>query len=115
MYIYMIGFVEYVKLILVNVFFGVFFGCVLVDSGIVVILICKVVEFGGDKLRIMMSLLCVVIVVIFMLMIGIGLVIFIVVIVLLILMFLGILVLVVLFLFMGLIMVGIFVNIVNFK
>lgn len=114
-YIYTTGSAEYAKSILVNVFFGAFFGRVLVDSGIAATLIRKVVELGGDKPRITMSLLCVVTAVIFMSMTGIGPVISIAVIVLPILMSLGISVPVALFSFMGSIMAGIFANIVNFK
>ena len=65
-HIYTTGPAEYAKSILVNVFFGAFFGRVLVDSGIAATLIRKVVELGGDKPRITMSLLCVVTAVIFM-------------------------------------------------
>ncbi|HHQ3555811.1 TPA: citrate transporter [Enterococcus faecium] len=114
-HIYTTGPAEYAKSILVNVFFGAFFGRVLVDSGIAATLIRKVVELGGDKPRITMSLLCVVTAVIFMSMTGIGPVISIAVIVLPILMSLGISVPVALFSFMGSIMDGIFANIVNFK
>ncbi|MBE8862998.1 citrate transporter, partial [Enterococcus faecium] len=114
-HIYTTGPAEYAKSILVNVFFGAFFGRVLVDSGIAATLIRKVVELGGDKPRITMSLLCVVTAVIFMSMTGIGPVISIAVIVLPILMPLGISVPVALFSFMGSIMAGIFANIVNFK
>lgn len=110
-HIYTTGPAEYAKSILVNVFFGAFFGRVLVDSGIAATLIRKVVELGGDKPRITMSLLCIVTAVIFMSMTGIGPVISIAVIVLPILMSLGISVPVALFSFMA----GIFANIVNFK
>lgn len=114
-HIYTTGPAEYAKSILVNVFFGAFFGRVLVDSGIAATLIRKVVELGGDKPRITMSLLCIVTAVIFMSMTGIGPVISIAVIVLPILMSLGISVPVALFSFMGSIIAGIFANIVNFK
>lgn len=114
-HIYTTGPAEYAKSILVNVVFGAFFGRVLVDSGIAATLIRKVVELGGDKPRITMSLLCIVNAVIFMSMTGIGPVISIAVIVLPILMSLGISVPVALFSFMGSIMAGIFANIVNFK
>lgn len=114
-HIYTTGPAEYAKSILVNVFFGAFFGRVLVDSGIAATLIRKVVELGGDKPRITMSLLCIVTAVIFMSMTGIGPVISIAVIVLPILMSLGISEPVALFSFMGSIMAGIFANIVNFK
>ncbi|PQF78586.1 citrate transporter [Enterococcus faecium] len=114
-HIYTTGPAEHAKSILVNVFFGAFFGRVLVDSGIAATLIRKVVELGGDKPRITMSLLCIVTAVIFMSMTGIGPVISIAVIVLPILMSLGISVPVALFSFVGSIMAGIFANIVNFK
>lgn len=114
-HIYATGPAEYAKSILVNVFFGAFFGRVLVDSGIAATLIRKVVELGGDKPRITMSLLCIVTAIIFMSMTGIGPVISIAVIVLPILMSLGISAPIALFSFMGSIMAGIFVNIVNFK
>ena len=114
-HIYTTGPAEYAKSILVNVFFGAFFGRVLVDSGIAATLIRKVVELGGDKPRITMSLLCIVTAVIFMSMTGIGPVISIAFIVLPILMSLGISVPVALFSFVGSIMAGIFANIVNFK
>lgn len=114
-HVYATGPAEYAKSILVNVFFGAFFGRVLVDSGIAATLIRKVVELGGDKPRITMSLLCLVTSIIFMSMTGIGPVISIAVIVLPILMSLGIAAPVALFAFMGSIMAGIFANIVNFK
>lgn len=106
---------NYGKSILVNVFFGAFFGRVLMDTGIASTLIRKVVELGGDKPHITMSLLCVVTTVIFTSMTGIGPVISIAVIVLPIMMSLGISAPISLFAFMGSIMAGIFSNIVNFK
>lgn len=106
---------NYGKSILVNVFFGAFFGRVLMDTGIASTLIRKVVELGGDKPRITMTLLCVVTALIFTSMTGIGPVISIAVIVLPILLSLGISAPVALFSFMGSIMAGIFANIVNFK
>ena len=56
-YVYAEGPAGYAKSILVNVFFGAFFGRVLVDTGIAATLIRKVVELGGDKPRITMALL----------------------------------------------------------
>ena len=106
---------SYGKSILVNVFFGAFFGRVLMETGIAATLIRKVVELGGDKPRITMTLLCVVTSVIFTSMTGIGPVISIAVIVLPILLSLGISAPVAMFAFMGSIMAGIFANIVNFK
>ncbi|MFR3730246.1 citrate transporter [Lacrimispora sp.] len=114
-YVYADGPAGYAKSILVNVFFGAFFGRVLVDTGIAATLIRKVVELGGDKPRITMGLLCVVTAIIFMSMTGIGPVISIAVIVLPIMLSLGIPAPVALFSFMGSIMAGIFGNIVNFK
>ncbi|ASA20682.1 citrate transporter [Paenibacillus donghaensis] len=105
---------NYGKAILVNIFFGAFFGRVLIDTGIAATLIRKVVELGGDKPRITMSLLCIVTAVIFTSMTGIGPVISIAVIVLPIMLSLGIPSPIALFSFMGSIMAGIFGNIVNF-
>ena len=65
-YVYAEGPAGYAKSILVNVFFGAFFGRVLVDTGIAATLIRKVVELGGDKPRITMALLCIVTAIIFM-------------------------------------------------
>lgn len=106
---------NYGKSILVNIFFGAFLGRVLIDTGIAATLIRKVVELGGDKPRITMSLLCIVTAVIFTSMTGIGPVISIAVIVLPIMLSLGIPAAVALFSFVGSIMAGVFVNIVNFK
>ncbi|WP_367272770.1 citrate transporter [Paenibacillus tritici] len=106
---------NYGKAILVNIFFGAFFGRVLIDTGIAATLIRKVVELGGDKPRVTMSLLCIVTAVIFTSMTGIGPVISIAVIVLPIMLSLGIPSPIALFSFMGSIMAGIFGNIVNFK
>lgn len=106
---------NYGKSILVNIFFGAFFGRVLIDTGIASTLIRKVVELGGDKPRITMALLCIVTSVIFTSMTGIGPVISIAVIVLPIMLSLGIPSPIALFSFVGSIMAGIFANIVNFK
>ena len=114
-HVYSTGPAEYAKSILVNVFFGAFFGRVLVDTGIAATLIRKVVERGGDKPRITMALLCIVTAIIFMSMTGIGPVISIAVIVLPIMLSLGISAPIALFSFMGSIMAGIFGNIVNFN
>jgi len=100
--------------ILVNVFFGSFFGRVLMDTGIAATLIRKVVELGGDKPRITMTLLCLVTALSFTSMTGIGPVISIAVIVMPILQALGIPTAIALFAFMGSIMAGIFANITNF-
>ena len=114
-YVYATGPANYASSILVNVFFGAFFGRVLMDTGIAATLIRKVVELGGDKPRITMGLLCVVTAIIFMSMTGIGPVISIAVIVLPILLSLGIPAPIAMFSFMGSIMAGIFGNIVNFN
>jgi hypothetical protein len=114
-YVYADGPAGYAKSILVNVFFGAFFGRVLVDTGIASTLIRKVVELGGDKPRITMGLLCIVTAIIFMSMTGIGPVISIAVIVLPIMLSLGVPAPIAMFSFMGSIMAGIFGNIVNFK
>jgi hypothetical protein len=106
---------NYGRSILVNIFFGAFFGRVLIDTGIASTLIRKVVELGGDKPRITMTLLCVVTAVIFTSMTGIGPVISIAVIVLPIMLSLGVPAPIAMFAFMGSIMAGIFGNIVNFK
>jgi hypothetical protein len=106
---------NYGKSILVNIFFGAFFGRVLMDTGIASTLIRKVVELGGDKPRITMSLLCIVTSIIFTSMTGIGPVISIAVIILPIMLSLGIPAPIALFSFIGSIMAGIFGNIVNFK
>lgn len=100
--------------ILVNIFFGAFFGRVLIDTGIAATLIRKVVELGGDKPRITMALICVVVAVIFTTMTGIGPVISIAVIVLPIFLSLGIPASIALYAFMGAIMAGILANVVNF-
>ena len=105
---------NYGKSILVNIFFGAFFGRILIDTGIAATLIRKVVELGGDRPRITMALLCIVTSVIFTSMTGIGPVISIAVIVLPIMLSLGIPSPIALFSFMGSIMAGIFGNIVNF-
>ena len=114
-YVYADGPAGYAKSILVNVFFGAFFGRVLVETGIAATLIRKVVELGGDKPRITMGLLCIVTAIIFMSMTGIGPVISIAVIVLPIMLSLGVPAPIAMFSFMGSIMAGIFGNIVNFK
>ncbi len=114
-YVYADGPAAYAQSILVNIFFGAFFGRVLIETGIASTLIRKVVELGGDKPRFTMALLCVVTAIIFMSMTGIGPVISIAVIVLPILLSLGVPSPIALFSFMGSIMAGIFGNVVNFK
>lgn len=113
-FVYADGPASYSASILVNIFFGAFFGRVLIDTGIAATLIRKVVELGGDRPRFTMGLLCIITAVIFMSMTGIGPVISIAVIVLPILLSLGIQAPVALFAFMGSIMAGIYCNTVNF-
>ena len=112
--IYQTGPAGFASAILVNIFFGSFFGRVLMDTGIAATLIRKVVELGGDKPRITMTLLCVVTALCFTSMTGIGPVISIAVIVMPILQALGIPTAIALFAFMGSIMAGIFANVTNF-
>jgi len=112
--IYQNGPAGFASAILVNIFFGSFFGRVLMDTGIAATLIRKVVELGGDKPRITMTLLCIVTALCFTSMTGIGPVISIAVIVMPILQALGIKTPIALFAFMGSIMAGIFANITNF-
>ncbi|WP_390405584.1 citrate transporter [Lacticaseibacillus jixiensis] len=113
-FVYADGPAAYAQSILVNIFFGAFFGRVLIDTGIAATLIRKIVELGGDRPRLTMGLLCIIVAVVFMSMTGIGPVISIAVIVLPILFSLGIEAPVALFAFMGSIMAGIFCNTVNF-
>lgn len=113
-YVYADGPAAYAKSILVNIFFGAFFGRVLIDTNIAATLIRKVVELGGDRPRFTMGLLCVITAVIFMSLTGIGPVISIAVIVLPILFSLGIEAPVAMFAFMGSIMAGVYANAVNF-
>lgn len=100
--------------ILVNIFFGAFFGRILVETNIASTLIRKVVELGGDKPRIILGLLCIVTSLLFTSMTGIGPVISIAVIIVPILLTLGVSAPVTLFAFMGSIMAGIFANMTNF-
>lgn len=113
--VYQTGPENYAKSILVNIFFGAFFGRVLIETGIASTLIRKVVELGGDKPKITMILLCFVVLLCFTSMTGIGPVIAIAVIALPIMQALGIPSSISLFGFMGSIMAGILANITNFK
>lgn len=113
--VYQAGPEGYAKSILVNIFFGAFFGRVLIETGIASTLIRKVVELGGDKPKITMILLCFVVVLCFTSMTGIGPVIAIAVIALPIMQALGIPSSISLFGFMGSIMAGILANVTNFK
>jgi len=113
--VYQTGPENYAKSILVNIFFGAFFGRVLMETGIAATLIRKVVELGGDRPRLTLVLLCIVTAVCFTSMTGIGPVISIAIIVMPILLALGIPSAIALFAFMGSIMAGILLNITNFK
>lgn len=99
---------------LVNVFWGAWFGRVLMDTGIASTLIKKTVELGGDKPYITVSLLNVVVCIIFTAMLGIGPTIAIGVIVLPILMSLGVPKPIALFTYMSSVAAGCYVNPVHF-
>jgi len=114
-HVYQAGPQGFAQNILVFIFFGAFFGRVLMDTGIAGTLIRKVVELGGDRPRITMILLCIVTSLCFTAMTGIGPVISIAVIVLPIMQSLGIAAPIALFAFMGSIMAGIAANITNFQ
>lgn len=113
-YVYQTGPAGYASSILVNVFFGSFFGRILMDTGIAATLIRKVVELGGDRPSLTMILLCIATALCFTSMTGIGPVISIAVIVLPILLALGIPAPIALFAFMGSIMTGMLANVTNF-
>ena len=100
--------------ILTNIFFGAFFGRILIETNIASTIIKKTVELGGDQPRVTMGLLSIVTAVLFVNMTGIGPVMAIAVIVLPILLTIGIPAGVALFSFMGSVMAGILVNPVNF-
>ena len=99
---------------LVNVFWGAWFGRVLLETNIASTLIRKTVELGGDKPLFTITLLNVVVAVIFTSMTGAGPVIAIGVIVLPILLSLGVPKAIALFSFMGAVASGIYLNPVNF-
>lgn len=99
---------------LVNVFWGAWFGRVLIETNIASTLIRKTVELGGDKPLFTITLLNIVVAVIFTSMTGAGPVIAIGVIVLPILLSLGIPKAIALFSFMGAVASGIYLNPVNF-
>ncbi|NLK12667.1 MAG: citrate transporter [Candidatus Phytoplasma sp.] len=101
--------------ILTNIFFGAFFGRILIETNIASTIIKKTVELGGDQPRVTLGLLSVVTSVLFVNMTGIGPVMAIAVIVLPILLTIGIPAGVALFSFMGSVMAGILVNPVNFS
>lgn len=112
--VYQTGPAGYASSILVNVFFGAFFGRILMDTGIASTIIRKVVELGGDRPGITMTLLCIVTALCFTSMTGIGPVVAIAVIIVPILLALGVPSPLTLFAFMGSIMTGILMNITNF-
>lgn len=114
-YVYQTGPANWSSSILVNIFFGAFFGRVLIETGIAASLIKKTVELGGDKPIITMSLLCIVTAIIFTSMTGAGPVISIGIIVLPILFSLGVPTPIALFAFMGSIMAGMHANILLFN
>jgi len=104
----------YAQSILVNIFFGAFFGRVLMDTGIAGTLIRKTVELGGDRPGVTMVLLCIVTSLCFTSLNGIGPVISIAVIVMPILLALGIPSPLALFAFMGSVMAGVLLNVSAF-
>ena len=99
--VYQDGPAYYASSVLVNVFFGAFFGRVLMDTGIAATLIRKVVELGGDRPALTMALLCVATSLCFTAMSGVGPVMSIGIIVLPIMLSLGIPKAIALFAFMG--------------
>ena len=99
---------------LVNIFWGTWFGRVLMDTGIASTLIRRTVELGGDKPAITLSLLNLVTALIFTSMTGAGPVIAMAVIILPILISLGIPKAIAMFSFMGSVASGIYLNPVNF-
>lgn len=100
---------------LVNIFFGAWFGRILLETGITSTVIRKTVELGGDKPLITMTLLSIVVSIIFTSMQGAGPVIAIGVIVLPILLSLGVPKALALVTYMGAIGSGLFLNPVIFK
>ena len=114
-YVYQTGPANWSASILVNIFFGAFFGRVLIETGIASSLIKKTVELGGDKPAVTMTLLCIVTAIIFTSMTGAGPVISIGIIVLPILLSLGVPTPIAVFAFMGSIMAGMHANILLFK
>ncbi len=114
-YVYQQGPANWSSSILVYIFFGAFFGRVLIETGIASTLIRKTVELGGDRPGLTMTLLSIITAVIFTSMTGAGPVISIGIIVLPILLSLGISIPVALFSFMGSIMAGMHANILLFN
>lgn len=105
---------SYGSSILTNIFFGAFFGRILIETGIASTIIKKTVELSGDKPRLTMSLLSIITAVLFVNMTGIGPVMAIAVIILPILLTIGIPAPVALFSYMGSIMAGMLANPINF-
>ena len=114
-HVYQTGPANWSASILVNIFFGAFFGRVLIETGIAASLIKKTVELGGDKPAVTMSLLCCVTALIFTAMSGVGPVVSIGIIVLPIMLSLGIPTSIAIFAFMGSIMAGTHANVVLFQ
>lgn len=100
--------------ILTNIFFGAFFGRVLLETNIASTLIKQAVELGGDRPKFTLGLLSVLTSILFVNMTGIGPVMAVAVIVLPILLTIGIPANVALFSFMGSITAGVLVNPINF-
>lgn len=101
--------------VLVNIFFGAFFGRVLLDSGIAKSIISKSIELAGDNEFIILFFVNLVTTLIFSSMSGAGAVIAIAIIILPILLSIGIPKDVALFSFSGAVAAGIFANPVNFS
>lgn len=114
-YVYQTGPANWCSSILVYIFFGAFFGRVLIETGIAGSLIKKTVELGGDRPVVTMALLCIVTAVIFTSMTGAGPVMSIGIIVLPIMLSLGVPTHIALFAFMGSIMAGMHANIMLFN
>ncbi|MHC5372408.1 citrate transporter [Enterococcus sp. LJL120] len=100
--------------VLVNVFFGAFFGRVLLDTGIAATIIRKSVELGGDNSGLILVIVNVITGIIFTSLAGAGPVISIAIVVLPILFSIGIPKSVALFSFTGSVAAGIFINPINF-
>lgn len=100
--------------VLVNVFFGAFFGRVLLDTGIASTIIRKSVELGGDNSALILVIVNIITGIIFTSLAGAGPVISIAVVVLPILFSIGIPKAVALFSFTGSVAAGIFINPINF-
>ncbi|MBL1229119.1 citrate transporter [Enterococcus sp. BWB1-3] len=100
--------------ILVNVFFGAWFGRVLLDTGIAATIIRKAVELGGDNSAVILVLTNIITAVIFTSMSGAGPVLAIAIVILPILFSIGIPKEIALFAFTGSVAAGIFINPINY-